>query len=83
LLNLLSFLSLIPFYFSCFLNKVFRHPVAHVHGVRRGGNGNIFATAEQAEASIALAMLSQQVADCNGLIPFYFSCFLNKVFRHP
>jgi hypothetical protein len=27
--------------------------VAHVHGVRRGGNGNIFATAEQAEASIA------------------------------
>jgi hypothetical protein len=40
--------------------------VAHVHGVRRDGNRNIFARAEQAEASIALAMLSQQVADCNG-----------------
>jgi hypothetical protein len=40
--------------------------VAAVHGIRRKGNRNIFATVAQAEASIALAMLSQQVADCNG-----------------
>jgi hypothetical protein len=40
--------------------------VAAVNGIRRDGNRNIFATVAQAEASIALAMLSQQVADCNG-----------------
>ena len=40
--------------------------VAGVHGVRRDGNRNIFATVAQAESSIALAMLSQQVVDCNG-----------------
>ena len=40
--------------------------VAGVHGVRRDGNRNIFATVAQAESSLALAMLSQQVADCTG-----------------
>jgi hypothetical protein len=40
--------------------------VAAVYGTRRDGNRNIFATVAQAESSIALAMLSQQVADCNG-----------------
>ena len=40
--------------------------VAAVYCIRRDRNKNIFATAEQAESSIALAMLSQQVADCNG-----------------
>jgi hypothetical protein len=40
--------------------------VAAVNGIRRDGNRNIFATVAQAKSSIALAMLSQQVADCNG-----------------
>ena len=40
--------------------------IAVTYGVRRDGSRNIFATAEQAESSIALAMLSQQVADWNG-----------------
>ena len=39
---------------------------AAVHFIRREGNRNIFATVAQAESSIALAMLSQQVVDCNG-----------------
>ena len=40
--------------------------IAVTHGVRRHGNRNIFATVAQAESSIALAMLSQQVVDYNG-----------------